>query len=127
MLDGREGPQNAGVVQQAIQPAVTLEHGSGNLVIVRGERLLQIQQRDDRLGCAAGFDFRVDRFQLAGVAADEDHLRPMRGAGDRNRTAHAAACAGDGDDPAGELGRTCRVRAGIEGQSVILNANPKGT
>jgi hypothetical protein len=45
----------------------------------------------------------VDDLELAGVAADEDHVRAMARACESHRTSDAAASPGYGDDTAREL------------------------
>src|SRR2546429_2473543 len=49
-LDGREAAEERGVVQQAIEAPVALEHRIGHPVVVRGQRPLQVEHRDAGLG-----------------------------------------------------------------------------
>ena len=101
-------------MQQPVETPVALQHAGGELVIVPGEGLLEVEQGDARLGAAGAPDFRVHRFELARVAPDEDHIGCAACAGQRDGAANAVAGAGNRDRAAAELIRACNVVSGIK-------------
>ncbi len=108
-------------MQQAIEAPIALEHGSGDLVVVGGHGLLEIQQRDDRFRGSRGFDLPVHRFELARVAADEDYVRAVAGARERDCAPDSITGTRDRDDTAGELAGARHIGCRIEGSAQVPN------
>ena len=54
-------------------------------------------------GATCRFDLRMDGFEFAGVAADQNHVRTITCASERNGAADTTARTGYGDDAAREL------------------------
>ncbi len=103
-------------MQQAIETAIALQQRRGDLVVISGERFLQVQKGDEGFRASGRLDLRMNRFQLSSVAADQDDVGAVAGAGKRNCTSESAAGAGNGDDAAGELGRGRGVISRVEAQ-----------
>ena len=101
-------------MQQAVEAPVARQRRIRHLVVVRGQRPLQVEYRDAGFGRAAGGDLGVHGFELIHVAADQNDARLVPGAGERDRAAQPRARTGDGDHAARQLIGSCDVCAGIE-------------
>ena len=106
LLDGRERAQQGRVVQQAVEPAITLLDGGGHGFVVRRQRALQVERHDAGLGCTELSAISAcTASSLRTVRPEQDHF----GAGRRQRQRHGAADAGtragDHDDAAVEFTR----------------------
>ena len=115
---GVSAPSKRGVVQQAVEPAVTLFDGGGHGFVVRGERAFEIERHDAGFGAAERGDLGVHGFELAHRAAEQDHFGARRGQRQRHGAADAGTCARDHDDAAGEFIGEPAVLARIESSQV---------
>ena len=58
-------------MEESVQTSVALHHSVSELVVVFGDSLFEVEQRDDRLRPTCRFDLRMDGFELR-------ELRPIR-------------------------------------------------
>ena len=112
LLDGRERAEQRGVVQQAVEPAVTLVDGVGDGFVIRRQRASRDRAARCWLPGAPSFvDLRVHGFELAHGAAQQDDFGAGARERQRHRAADAGAGAGDHDDAAAQFIGLRRVRA----------------
>src|SRR6185437_4529177 len=96
-------------MEEAVQTAVPFQYRRSQLVIVLCQRLLQIQQGDDRLRPSGRFDLRMNCLELTRVTANQNDVSSMASTGQCDRATDTAARTGDGDNAAFELIRACDV------------------
>ena len=107
-------------MKESVETSVALHHSVSELVVVFGDGLFEVEQRDDRLRPTCRFDLRMDGFEFAGIAPDQNHVRAITCASERNSAPDTAARTCDGDDAARELIRSGDVILQFERiQSVI--------
>ena len=114
MLDRRALAEHAGVVQQRVEPAELLLQRRGELLVLVGPGLLEIERHDRRPRLLRCDDGVVDRFELAHVATVQEHGRAVRSSGLRDGFADAVARAGDENNSCQSARRPRACRCGID-------------
>src|SRR6185437_2978270 len=104
VLDRRKCSEKSRVVEEAVEAAVFRHHRVGELIVVLGERFLEIEQRNDWLRAAGLLDLRMDFLELPRVAANQNHVCAVAGTRHCHRTSDTAARTGYSDDASRELG-----------------------